>query len=227
MPETAEEDFTFLKPSWYKTSSRHRFETSGSDGDFFMTVKRARKTTKALPGVRPGTRKIRGISKKMFVDAYIANKCNGRAAMKAMGAPHSTASARGSAMLRDPEVQKLIEERQAEIAQDFKLSADEVLASLARAMRFDPRLLFDETGKLKKISDLPDEVALELEDFEISPKRGVKIGFPKKHAARDQAMRFFGLFVKDKAGYNPNDDDEPPPPISVSIDFKDARRRKS
>lgn len=191
-----------------------------------MTVKRAKRSTRALKGVKQGkSSKIRGITHKMFVEAYISNKCNGRAAMMALGAPYSTSAARASAFLRVPEVIELIKARQEEVTQNLKLSSDEVLNSLARAIRFDPRLLFDERGVLLPIHQLPDEIALELEGWENSTKRGVKIDFPKKHAARDQAMKFFGLFAKDKQGARPEDEDAPPP-AAVTIDFKDARRKK-
>jgi hypothetical protein len=38
-------------------------------------------------------------------------------------------------------------------------------------------------------------------------------------------MKHFGLYAKDKQGYNMDDDLPPPAPIAVTIDFKDARRK--
>lgn len=161
----------------------------------------------------------------MFVEAYIASGMNASEAMRKLGCPESTAGSRGCEFLRHKDVQDMIKKRQEETLAELKLTADEVLASLTRAIRFDPRLLFTAEGKLKKITELPDEVALELEDFEVSMKRGIKVGFPKKHGAREQAMRYFGMFAKDKQGARPDDDGEPPP-VAITIDFKDARRKK-
>lgn len=186
-----------------------------------MPTKRPRKVA-AKPSSRRGSTEAR---QRRFVDAYFAHNENVSAAMRSLGYSPHTVGAQGSRMLKDVKIQEMIKKRREELAQKTALTAEEVIASLARAVRFDPRLLYDKNGRLKKITELPDEVALELEGIDISPKK-MKLDFPKKHAARDQAMRFFGLFAKDKQGFNPEDDGTTPPPISVTVNYKDARRRK-
>lgn len=180
----------------------------------------------------------------MFVDAYFANNRNASAAARAVGYSPKTAGECAYAILKDPWVKEMIEFRSKELGDMVALTAEEVIRSLARAMRFDPGLMYNEDGTLKRVQDMPDEVRLELEGVDVDQvskvlkgKKGskdevtllsvttAKVKFPARHAARDQAMKHFGLYSKDK-GAQPEDDGEAPPPVAVTIEFKDARRRK-
>ena len=75
-------------------------------------------------------------------------------------------------------------------------------------------MLYNADGSMKKITELADDVALELEGVDIEQvmrrRKGsksdkvvnvttAKVNFPKKSSARDQAMKHFGLYAKDKA----------------------------
>lgn len=164
---------------------------------------------------------------------------NGSAAARAAGYSEKTAPQIAHELLRDPYVQARIKTRGKELSDYVELTAKEVIESMARAIRFDPRRMFNEDGTIKNIHELGDEVALELESVEIDEisvlgksgaaqvkTRTSKIKFPKKSAARDQAMRFFGLNAKDKGGFDPDDGLDPPAAVAVTIDFKDARRKK-
>lgn len=176
--------------------------------------------------------------KKLFVEEFFRNGRNGTKAALALGmgnGNYNSAATQATRLMRDPVVVELIEKRTAEIVAKSQLTTDEVLKSLADALRFDPRKLFDENGHIKKITELDDETALQLEGVDIEDiirkggekARKTKLDFPKKTSVREQAMRFFGLFAKDKRGFDPEDDGGGEAvPTKVVIHYKDARRRK-
>ena len=192
-----------------------------------------------VPHVKAGTSRSAAAQRKAkFVEQYFILNRNGGAAAIAAGYSAKTCYVTASQLLRDPKIRAAVDQRAAELAAGVSLTAQEVIASLARALRFDPRKLYYADGSMKKITELTDDVALELEGVDIEqvmrrPKgsktdRAVsvttaKVNFPKKSSARDQAMKHFGLYAKDKQGFNPEDDETPPAPIAVTINFKDAR----
>lgn len=189
---------------------------------------------------KAGTSKTDAIKRKnIFVDQYFILNRNGAAAARAAGYSENSARSIACELLTDPYIKARIEIRSQELLKYVELTAQEVIQSMARALRFDPRKMYDDTGKLLAMHELPDEVALELEgaDFDtttmMTPGTRTPVGttvtaklkYPKKSVARDQAMRFFGLFAKDKGGFDPDDGLEAPAATAVTIDFKDARRQ--
>lgn len=211
-----------------------------------MVARKKKRNASGIAGKRPrkigaftkvGGRATVKARKARFVDAYLACGENGAAAARQVGYTGTTTSNSVAAcrMLRDPEVQAMLVKRREELAAQFRLTSEDVLKSLARAIFFDPRKLFNADGSLKQVKDLDDDVALELEgyDFERLDRKGVgrilksKFDFPKKSAVREQAMKFFGMFAKDKRGYDPEDglEGSEPIPVAVTIEFKDARRQ--
>lgn len=169
-----------------------------------------RAKSKAKAGTSKSTAKDR---RKQFPAAYIAAKGNATEAAKTVGFSPKGAAVAGSRMLREANVAAEIERLRAKALKDAEdkglLTAQEVLESLARGLRFDPRKLYREDGSLKPITELDDSVALELEGVEIDEitlgkgKDAAVIGhtskvkFPRKHVVREQAMKHFGLFEKD------------------------------
>ncbi len=145
--------------------------------------------------------------KALFVEAYIANGGNG--AKAAIAAGYSARSARFTArdLIEDPHVSLQIQLRQKEMLERAKLTSDEVMASLARDLRFDPAKLYNADGSLKSILEMDEDTRLVLRSVEITLIRDgkgkvigrtVKIKFPEKTAAREQAMKHFGLYEKDR-----------------------------
>lgn len=160
--------------------------------------------------VKAGTSRAAAAERRrLFIEAYIANGCNATAAAIAAGFPQRSAHVRGAELVKDRKVAGELERRRAEGLAKAKLTADEVLASLARDIRFDPAKLYRPDGSLKKIHELDEDTRLALRSVEfeeITAGRGenaavigntVKVKFPEKTAARDQAMRHFGLYESD------------------------------
>lgn len=106
-----------------------------------------------------------------------------------------------------------MDKRRTNIAVKTELSTDEIMADMARALRFDPRKLYDEKGQLKPIHELDDDTALCLTGIETVIVKGTegsetplfvkKLKWESKATARDQALKVFGMYEKDnqqKAG---------------------------
>ena len=153
---------------------------------------------------------------KLFVEAYCANGGNGTDAYIDAGftaRTRQTAAVESSKLLSNPKISKLVEEKRAAMlkaAEDKTLlTAHEVLQDLAEARRFDPAKMYGEDGQILPVRDMPPEVRMHLEGVEVDEiavgkgadrrviGQTVKVKYPKKSVAREQAMKHFGLFEKD------------------------------
>lgn len=81
-------------------------------------------------------------------------------------------------------------------------AVDQIMASLARDIRFDPRKLFRADGTLKTVHELDEDTRLALRRYEVREiSKGKKvighrfnIQFPDKLKACKQAMKYFRLY---------------------------------
>lgn len=116
-------------------------------------------------------------------------------------------------MSKDPVILSMLEQRRTNIAVKTELSTDEIMADMARALRFDPRKLYRQDGTLIPIHELDDDTALCLTGIETVIVKGTegdetplfvkKLKWESKATARDQALKVFGMYEKDnqqKAG---------------------------
>jgi len=199
-------------------------------------IKRTTPLSKKKPKVQPkaGTSKAGGEQrKKDFVNMYFIYNQNGTQAAKSCGYSEKTAGEIAYAILKDPWVKEEIQRRRDQLSAYIALTAEEVMRGLGRAIRFDPGKLYNANGTLKKIHEIEEDTRLELEgadvDQIVSRRTGAvvttsKVRFAKKSVAREQAMKHFRLFPSEKE--QGGADDEAPAPVSITIEFKDARRGK-
>ena len=168
--------------------------------------KKSARTTKAGSGKQSAADR-----RKLFVEAYIANGGNATKAALSAGFSAKTAGSQGHDLLKHPEIVLKLQERRQSLASSYELTSEAVIKSLAQAVYFDPRKLYDEHGNLKPIQDLDDDTAAAISGLEVSEIRndGVVIGHTKKvkwldkNTARDQAMKHLGLFGEDNKQRNP------------------------
>lgn len=156
--------------------------------------------------------------RKLFVEAYIANGGNATQAAIQAGYSERTAYSAGARLLKSVEVSTQLEQRRTAVLSKLELTTESVLRSLAQAVHFDPRKLYDEHGNLKPITELDDDTAMALSGVEVMEEfagRGEKrelVGYTKKvkwldkNAARDQAMKHLGMFREDNNQRNPLSD---------------------
>ncbi len=71
--------------------------------------------------------------------------------------------------------------RPAQRIEKLEASADEAMAAISRAVRFDPRLLLDKSGAWRHMRDWPDAVALVVKS--IDPSTGKVTFYDKLRAA--------------------------------------------
>jgi phage terminase small subunit len=148
----------------------------------------------------------------LFIDTYLANGCIGakayvHAGYKAKNA--NVAAVMANRLLRNPKIAGLIKSRTRERLEMAQLTANESMASLARDVKFNPRQLLRAIGVPAEIIDqLDDDTLKALRGFKMNPveigkgrqKRiayRVEVKFPEKTAAREQAMKHFGLYERD------------------------------
>lgn len=146
------------------------------------------------------------VRRAKFVEAYIANGGNATEAAREAGYPARSARSRGHELVKDRDVLDAIRKRQDELAKKLELTTEGVLRSLAQAVHFDPRKLYNEDGTLKSPTELDDDTAAALAGIEIIERRNddesavvtkTKIRWLDKNGAREQAMKHLGLYEKD------------------------------
>lgn len=148
----------------------------------------------------------------VFVEEMIQHGNQTQAALSCGYAPGKPAESAGAKLAKDETVIRMLALRRRQMLDQMKLTSEEVLRSLARAVRFDARKLFRPDGTLKAITELDDDTALALQSFEVEDIEfgRVRIGSLKKvkgcdrNQARDQAMKHFGLYEKDNSQQNDN-----------------------
>jgi len=149
--------------------------------------------------------------RKLFIEAYLTNGGNASQAAIAAGYSPHTAGVTGSRLLKHAEVLAQLQQRRLALLSKLELTTESVLKSLAQAVHFDPRKLYDASGELKPIHDLDEDTAMALSGFEVTEEkdRGKVVGFTKKvkwldkNAAREQAMKHLGLYEQDNKQRNP------------------------
>ena len=96
--------------------------------------------------------------RRRFAELYVIYLDGAKAAR---GANYSKNSARqiGLELLHDDAVQCVIQELVAERSRRTQVQGDDILLGLLRIARFNPKDIFNDDGSMKKLSDIPDEIA--------------------------------------------------------------------
>lgn len=172
-------------------------------------MERHSQAKKPAKAVNAGTSKVAAKQRKaIFIEAYIANGANATEAAFQAGFSRKSAKQRGCELLKDPAVSAALKERGTELLAQFRLTTENVLRNLAQTLFFDPRKLFNDDGSLKSARDLDDETAqalgtLEVVEMKIGQGQDVvpmytkKLKWLDKNTAREQAMKYLGLFERD------------------------------
>jgi len=102
---------------------------------------------------------------ELFCRAYIIDLNGTNAAIAAGWAPKS-AVVTASKLLRKPNIQARIVELQKKQTDKLDITAERVLAELAKMAFLDPRKFFNPDGSLKKVVELDDQTAASLAGIE-------------------------------------------------------------
>lgn len=148
--------------------------------------------------------------RERFVTEYLGNGGNQTQAAIAAGFSERTASLTGHRLIREPKVAQLLAARREELSKKYEITPDLVFRSMAQELNFDPAKLFDENGNLLPIQDMDEDVrmvltSLEAERYGKKDDEGSeawevrKVKWSGKQGAREQALKFLGLYEKDRA----------------------------
>jgi phage terminase small subunit len=107
---------------------------------------------------------------KRFVEEYLVDLNATQAAIRAGYSEH-TAKVIAAENLTKPAIAEQIQAALDERSKRTDITADKVLAEIARLGFADPRKVFDDQGRLLPIHDLPDEVAASISSIEIVTTR--------------------------------------------------------
>lgn len=138
---------------------------------------------------------------RRFCDEYLKDLNATQAAIRAKYSS-KTAGQIGERLLRNVEVAKYLKERMADREKRTEITQDMVLREFARIGFFDPRKLFDETGRPLPISQLDDDTAAVISGVDVATignaEQGVgeilKLKLADKKGALDSIARHLGMF---------------------------------
>lgn len=189
------------------------------------SAKSAPKTKKRVKAGQNGAAAAQ--RRSLFIEAYLSNGENASQAAIAAGFSPKTAGQQGSRLLKNVKVQQELNSRRTKVLEKFQLTTENVLQSVAQALFFDPRKLFDDKGLLKPITELDDDTAQALAGIDITEEYGnapvdeelepqphggglrrahgkrvqtgytAKLKWLDKNAARDQAAKMLGMYGAD------------------------------
>lgn len=102
-----------------------------------------------------------------FIGEYCKSKNGVKAATKA-GCPKDSAGQQAYKWLKNPQISAEIDRRLTKTATKLEITAERVLAELAKLAFFDPRKMFNSDGSPKQILDLDDETAACVAGLEVN-----------------------------------------------------------
>ena len=172
------------------------------------------------PGVPPAKLKRRA---QRFVSEYLKDLNGTQAAIRAGYAP-SAARRHASRMLSNVDISTAIREAHDQILKENHVTVSRIVHELALIAFFDPASIYDESGRLLAVSELPPETRRALPAVEIIPSRS---GSPRlrsggKLAALIALCKHMAMFT-DRIGDDPTD----LPPFDPSVPLDDELEDES
>lgn len=139
-----------------------------------------------------------------FCDEYLLD-CNGQHAAVRAGYSPKYAGTHAWQLLKKPAIKQYIADKQAAYAEALNIKAHTVLQQYAAIAFFDIRRLYDENQNLIPLHELPDEVAMAIESFQVKETYDgdirtaatVKVKLHSKLDALNDLAKHLGLFEKD------------------------------
>lgn len=148
-----------------------------------------RAKAKAHEGVKAGSNQRGAEARRvLFVEAYLGNGRNGTQAAISAGFAVKSAHVQASDLLKHPKVVELLAQREADLANRYKLHPEGVYRAAAQRLYFDPRKLYHADGRPKAIHELDDDTAMALSSMttEVVVVNGRKVNQLKSVAWYDK-----------------------------------------
>lgn len=140
---------------------------------------------------------------RLFVSAYVRTRNATQAAIEA-GYSEKAANPQGARLLANASIRAAIDDQIGAIEAASLITTERVLREYARIGFFDPRKLYDESGNLKKITDLDDDTAAAITGIDVvsigNSENGIgelkKIRFEQKKGALDSIAKILGMMIE-------------------------------
>lgn len=107
---------------------------------------------------------------QQFAREYLKDLNATQAAIRA-GYSEKTAKEQGARLLTNVHVASFVQKEMDKRAKRTEIDANDVLREIARLAFVDPRNLFDERGRLKPVTQLPDNIAASVASVEVVTSR--------------------------------------------------------
>ncbi len=143
---------------------------------------------------------------KRFCEEYVIDLNGTQAAIRA-GYSENSANVISSENLAKPNIKEYITELQKEISERNKITVDECVSLLAKMARFDIAELYDNTGAIKSIHDIPEDTRLAIEAIDTEDMRmeGMTMGSVNKVKLSSRRANIIEL-MKHLGGYEKDND---------------------
>lgn len=162
-----------------------------------------------------------------FAREYLKD-LNGKQAAIRAGYSEKTAAEQATRLLNNAHVAAFVQDRMDKRAEITGINANDVLREIAKLAFVDPRNLFDENGRLKPVTQLPDNIAASVASVEVVTSRipgsdpveveyTSKIKFWDKRASLELLGKHLKLFT-DKVEHTGKDG----APINIVISKDDS-----
>lgn len=107
---------------------------------------------------------------RRFVREFLVDRNATQAAIRA-GYSAKTAREQGHALRGKPEIQTLIREAEAQLAERTEITAERVIEEMARIAFSDVGDVFTDTGGLKRVEDMPSDIRRALSSVEVVTRK--------------------------------------------------------
>ncbi|HTS16281.1 MAG TPA: terminase small subunit [Verrucomicrobiae bacterium] len=154
----------------------------------------------ATPAAKPPKRRA-----QLFVSEYLKDLNGAQAAIRAGYSP-ATAMVTASKLLANVSISTAVREAQDQIIKENHVTVSRIVRELALIAFFDPACLYDDSGRLLAVSEMPLEVRHALSAVEIveSANGARRLRFAGKLAALIALARHMSMFT-DRIGDDPTD----------------------
>lgn len=135
-----------------------------------------------------------------FIDEILKQgpSINATKAAESAGYSKRSAHAIGCTLLKHPKVAAEIARRRAPIAKKSALTAERVIQELSNIVFFDPASMYDESGKLLNVKDMPEETRRAIAGVEHHLEKGTKLRISSKLGSLELAAKILQLVKQEQ-----------------------------
>ena len=146
--------------------------------------------------------------RKAFVERYLVNGYNASEAAAFVGFSAATAGTKGCQLLAEPWVKEQVRTRMQAVVTKAELTTERWAKEMAAIAHFDPGELYDETGQLIPLWELPEHVRRAISAVDVERRREgkgedaqvvetTKIKTHDKNTALANVGKHLGMFAED------------------------------